>query len=1014
MSKSKSDIYKLINKNYHYPDPDDSDFQKKIYEKREFYYHKTPSRGILKDYKDIKEYRDNFCSGAYIPHKHQSFLANFINPETPYQGLLVFHGVGTGKTGGGIAIAELFKSIVKKYNTKIYILVPGPLFKESWKKELLNATGEKYMKDILSQNIYINPEELEIAKRQALNIALQYYRIMSYKTFYRKVLGEKIREHIGEGEKVRFGYKKSETGEVEREVAIDRIESLDNTLLIVDEAHNVTNNEYGDAIKKIISNSKNLKVVLMSATPMKDSADDIISLLNLIRPINNPIQRDKVFSSQGANIELKESGIEYLKKMANGYVSYWRGADPFVFAERIDMGIIPKGLKFTKVIQCKMNKLQYNLYKTIEDDIEDALDRKSTAVANFVFPFIENKELVGLYGKSGINKLITMLKNGKKPLLELIKKEYQIKEDLESILYYENNILGGMIFNEKYLKHFSTKFYETLLNLNKLVNNNVGIAFVYSNLVTIGIELFKIVLLNNGYLEYNEDGSPYIINPTTKCYYCNNEKRNIHKGHEFKPATFLVVTGGSDEGGDSMLPENKKKIIENIFNNINNKDGSKIKFILGSKVMAEGMTLENIKQTHILDVHYNLNRVQQVIGRGIRQCKHYKIMNEDNPYPKVEVYKYVIHTEEKLSTEEELYRKAELKYIQVKKIERILKEVAIDCPIHYSGNVFPEELEKYKNCTPGIDCPEICEFQKCEYQCYNKTLNDKYYDKNKYNNIEKEKLDYNTFTNFLARQEIDSCKRKINDMFKFKYIYEIDDIINYVRDSFKGEEYDLFDEQFVFLGLDEMCPVNENDFNNFNDTIYDKYNVPGYIIQRGKYYIFQPFNENEDVPMYYRTTYKKELLNELSLGNYIKEFKEFKETKQVKKKEEGYEYDREYYDKLPENEYVGIIDKNISNRKSAILGEGDIFKIRKKLSLGEKKRGIGMTSFKGAVCSVKEKYEIDEIAKSLGIKDLENSRIKLCEMIKEKLWEKQKKDINKTYLIVPKNHPKYKFPLNKK
>jgi superfamily II DNA or RNA helicase len=274
----KNKIKDLMKKEYHYPDPTDSDFQSKIYQKREFYYHKTASRNILKDYKDIKEYRDNFCSGAYIPHKHQTFLANFMNPNTPYTGLLVFHGVGTGKTGGGIAMAELFKSTVKKHNTKIYILVPGPLFKESWKKELLTATGETYLKEITAQGTYLNPEELETAKKQALTMALQYYRIMSYKTFYRKVLGEKIREKDEIGEK-KIGFKKTESGEVEREVAIDRIENLDNALLIVDEAHNITgsNNEYGNAVKQIIENSKNLKVVLMTATPMKDSADDIVS-----------------------------------------------------------------------------------------------------------------------------------------------------------------------------------------------------------------------------------------------------------------------------------------------------------------------------------------------------------------------------------------------------------------------------------------------------------------------------------------------------------------------------------------------------------------------------------------------------------------------------------------------------------------------------------------------------------------------------------------------------------------
>ena len=44
-------------------------------------------------------------------------------------------------------------------------------------------------------------------------------------------------------------------------------------------------------------------------------------------------------------------------------------------------------------------------------------------------------------------------------------------------------------------------------------------------------------------------------------------------------------------------------------------------------------------------------------------------------------------------------------------------------------------------------------------------------------------------------------------------------------------------------------------FNNFSDTIFDKYNRTGYLIKRESYYIFQPFDENEDVPMYYRKTF---------------------------------------------------------------------------------------------------------------------------------------------------------------
>ena len=109
-----SNIKKLLKKDISYPEYDDPNFQSKIYKKREFYYHKIPELPELKTYKDIKSYRDNICGGQLKLYEHQSFLANFINPNTPYKGLLIFHGVGTGKTGSAVSIAENFKDMVKK------------------------------------------------------------------------------------------------------------------------------------------------------------------------------------------------------------------------------------------------------------------------------------------------------------------------------------------------------------------------------------------------------------------------------------------------------------------------------------------------------------------------------------------------------------------------------------------------------------------------------------------------------------------------------------------------------------------------------------------------------------------------------------------------------------------------------------------------------------------------------------------------------------------------------------
>ena len=95
-------------------------------------------------------------------------------------------------------------------------------------------------------------------------------------------------------------------------------------------------------------------------------------------------------------------------------------------------------------------------------------------------------------------------------------------------------------------------------------------------------------------------------------------------------------------------------------------------------------------------VHFNLNKVYQTIGRAIRHCVHYELMNEKNQYPQVDVFKYAVSLPDKnnLSIEEILYSKAEKKYYIIKSVERALKEISIDCPINYNGNILPEEVKQ--------------------------------------------------------------------------------------------------------------------------------------------------------------------------------------------------------------------------------------------------------------------------------------------------------------------------------
>ena len=130
---------------------------------------------------------------------------------------------------------------------------------------------------------------------------------MSYRGFYKRVLGEKIidKKPIDDNKtnnKSKTTYRKTQEGEFERDISVDRIYNLNNTVIIVDEAHNLTGAGCGKALEKIIRNSINLKVVLMSGTLMKNLGTDIIELVNFLRPEDSPMERDKIFNSHIAII----------------------------------------------------------------------------------------------------------------------------------------------------------------------------------------------------------------------------------------------------------------------------------------------------------------------------------------------------------------------------------------------------------------------------------------------------------------------------------------------------------------------------------------------------------------------------------------------------------------------------------------------------------------------------------------------------------------------------------------
>ena len=1053
---------KLFNNIISYPNPTDPDIQYKLYLKKELYNYKIAHRPEFNNYNDLKQYRDLKCSGKITLSNHQVLLGNYLTPDMKQKGVILMHGLGSGKTCVAVNIAEHFKSQIEQYKTKIYVLVPGPVLKKNWVRDIIKCTGSTYG----------DPND-----PKTINNVHEYYRIMSYKGFARRVLGEKIKELESDNKTKKQKYKKDKEGNVERLILYDQIHNLDNTLLIVDEAHSILN-DYGEAVKKMIQESKNLKVLLLTGTPMNNEARDIIRLLNII--VDEPIKESDVFTGEYVhNINFTPNGKEILKKYLRGYISYLKGGDEYLFAKKVEHGIVPKHLKFTKVTMCKMLDFQQEAYNiTKEEYSNDTLERASSDVVNFIYPLLKmnisestnklNKNKVSrggadisdeniykgitfAYGREGISQVKTFLKHNQdlyqKELTKFISKKLLIPStDIndEQIIYLNNNEITGDFLKKKYLKLFSIKFFTALKNLNQLFEGKKGCknAFIYSNLVLSGINIFKQILLQNGYLEYIDESSKEQFNDNTKCYYCGIKYKNHNtkykqkkiKEHEYSPACFISITGQDDENNNQ---ENSDINITKVFNNPNNYDGKYAKFVLGSRVLCEGTNLFNVFEVHVLDVWFNFSRTNQVIGRALRTCSHYHTMTELNPYPIVDVYKYCIESQTgEMTTEELLYQNAEKKHILIKQVERMIKEEAFDCGLFYNGNKILNEIkEPYKDCIPlltGTDydnqkikknevyCPVECDYMQCDFKCANPKL-DILYDKNKneYKDINFNNLDTSTYDIAIFMNEVNFCKIKIKELYLIKYVYELFEIVNYIKDFYIGRE-NQYDVYFIYKALDLLIPTDTNELNNLQDFIFDKYNRQGYLIYVNGYYIYQYINDPLNVPMYYRSLYKIDISNDIKLFEYMKYNKMLESFKEEEIKL-SYDFDSvmSYYLSREEFDYVGIIDKEPNKKKNKNIDElNDSFRFRQKIKItSDKKRLTGLQTFKGSVCF--NSYTMDYLKKAfkkLGIEfDPSLSRMKLCNQIKEKLLELEKYSTNNmTYVIIPADHPIYPFPYNLK
>ena len=199
--------------------------------------------------------------------------------------------------------------------------------------------------------------------------------------------------------------------------------------------------------------------------------------------------------------------------------------------------------------------------------------------------------------------------------------------------------------------------------LVKIIDSNqvYGKHVIYTSFVDVGINVIEEYLLKNGWISI------------LKIY---KDETLLEK---YKNKIYAIWSGNETN--------EKKDIIKKIMNNTDNLYGNKIKLLIGSPSIKEGVSFKHIQHIHILDPVWNESGKRQIEGRAIRFCSHYDINEKKDKNLKrkinIHIYKLVPNSDKDrnidITVDQNLYDKIiPNKYKEIEILLKELQKVSID------------------------------------------------------------------------------------------------------------------------------------------------------------------------------------------------------------------------------------------------------------------------------------------------------------------------------------------------
>jgi Helicase conserved C-terminal domain/Type III restriction enzyme, res subunit len=599
----------------------------------------------------LKRLRDENCRGTtpFQLEPFQLFLRRTMSPDSPTRNMLVVHGTGSGKTCTAIQIAESY-ILRPEFQDKKVLVVASGVVQDNFKTQIFDVTrvkedngvlisqqctGRRYLdmlKRAQQENLrWENPENRDRLENIVKKMIDDFYDFSGYIQFANMV--DKMKITLSVDDFNEWIHK-----------------TFDGRLMIVDEAHNLReglaeNKQVADALTRVVQVANGMTLVLLTATPMYDSFQEIMFFFNLfLWNDKKQVPTDKLISSEffdaEGNFRSPEKETTF-RAWCHEYISFIRGENPFTFPFRLpppeSMVVPPKKQNYKGTRISKPRKYLPLVGSIVEGVQKERVSEVSGRIQEDMIPTIvvspDGRPIMQCFSKSG----------------NPTKFQYKYAAGVE-----------GFLSPSKIRLH-AAKFATVI----RCIQESTGIVFVYSNYVRGGVLQFAMALEEHGFEPAL--GPKLLENPS---------------GEYSGSGKYAFLTS-------ELTSRQVDTLIRRLRRN-ENANGNDIRVIIGSPLISEGIDFKFVRQVHILDPWYNMSRLEQIIGRGLRTSSHCALDFQDqNCTIYLHVCRYADDPRE--CYDETVYRTfVEEKASRIAKVKRVLMESSIDCTSQLNVNQLPE------------------------------------------------------------------------------------------------------------------------------------------------------------------------------------------------------------------------------------------------------------------------------------------------------------------------------------